>query len=169
MRRGHRNSSSPLRCAHEPPRQTESGAHDQREAGEVDHGTVQSFPASTARERNNDEADRKLIQEIRCHARPPATAPPHRARRSARARDAAEIPSALPAPPAGTPRSEGPSQRRDQGRAGPWTARAAISPALSASAHAADAATNRPTPAANMRRRPNGRRARRRSGAAPRN
>ena len=38
----------------------------------------------------------------------------------------------------------------------PWTARAAISrPTLGASAHAADASENNPSPAANSRRRPN--------------
>ena len=100
-----------------------------------------------------------MSQKIHCQASPwviapPTTGPPSTASPVIAAEDP-ERPRR--AARAGTPRSAAPATSGITSAApAPWTARAAISrPTLGASAHAADASENSPSPAANSRRRPN--------------
>ena len=98
-----------------------------------------------------------LIQKIHCQAMPSATAPPTTgsAMRASPVKPL-KIPSAFPRSSRGNAALKSAVASGITSAApAPWTARAAISqPALPASAHAADAATNSPRPATNRRRRP---------------
>jgi hypothetical protein len=112
-----------------------------------------------------------LTQKIHGQARPSATAPPTTGP-AIRASPVTPLksPRAFPRSSRGNAAlSSGIASGITRAAPAPWTARAAIShPALPASAHAAEAATNRPRPGTNRRRRLKRSRAQRPSAAAPR-
>ena len=146
--------------AHQSPHDAERGAGHQHEAGDVERGAARRALPGCGRATSgiDDEADRDVEPEDPLPGEALGDrAADDRAGDHREPGDAAEDPERRPARLGGNAALSSASASGITSAApAPCTARAAISlPTLCASAHAAEAATNRPSPAANMRRRPN--------------